>query len=257
MAYDNTTSGLSATDVKAALDELAASGGGGGGGAGQGGSWLFVEEYTLTSGSDLDVPLPDYDHIKLEILSVPGTDGNRLDAQVTDDNFSTVKSGASDYEWATGRLNPTGTGWANNEDSADTLIRVVHGGAGSAADEFTHATMYVYGANDSALKTVTRTEGVRINNTGNSNLDACVGQYNSTGVVNGIRFLTGSTGSTLVVRVYRPVRSSADFGNIIGGEWKYVESFQASGGTIDVLGRPAGNIKSSAGGSSTKTTVKN
>jgi len=175
-----------------------------GGGSG-GGGWSLESTNTATTQAELDVPLPAADFLKLECIFIPVTDSVLLNGRVTTDNFTSVESGASDYEWNAARYR----GGATNQSSdlSDSEMTFNQNGMGNDADGAYRFTLYCRGHSNAALLTCFDGKGVVRDTGAGFGQMFIMGNYiGATTVVDGIRFFFSSGNiSSATVRVYSPV----------------------------------------------------
>lgn len=126
IAYDNATSGLTATDTQAAIDEvegrvdtLEAS---------PPGLVLLASGVISSPQATLDIPLTSYTSYRaIKILLsnfVPATDDVELWLRFSTDGGSNYDAGASDYAWHNGGGRDNSTSVIGQNDSADSELRV-------------------------------------------------------------------------------------------------------------------------------------
>jgi hypothetical protein len=155
-----------------------------------GGSFVFIERVTVTADATVDIPLSDtYDSFYLEYYFTPSTDNIETRLRVTEDNFATVKSGASDYGWAQTRSN-TSTG-VSQSDGLSYILLVT--GQGNAAGEFTSGLINVLNAKETAPTRISHLSNY-VSITGVHSRAGTEGAYKANAVVDGIRiFPSGGT----------------------------------------------------------------
>jgi len=111
--YDNTLSGLTATDVQAAIDELAAV-------PAPSSDFELIQVYTASSSATLDIVLPS-GYSEFEIVGkniVPATNQSVLYARTSVDGGSTFAASSGNYDWAN-RIQ-IGGGTVSNFNEGDT-----------------------------------------------------------------------------------------------------------------------------------------
>lgn len=157
------------------------------------GDLVELGEYSVSAGSALDIDLPSgYRAFVLEGYAQPATDGSDLHLNVTDDGFSTVESGASDYAHLDGRLNGTSSNTVSGS-TGDSKI-VLANNIGNATNEHWQGMIHISGAVDSALHTEFYTRHGRINSGSTYNMGYGGGRYKVASTINGVR-LTASSGN--------------------------------------------------------------
>ena len=229
VSYDNTVSGLAATDVKAAIDEIAAGGGGGGGGGG--GTWKFVETVEASASAFVDVTLPSTGLVKIVYEDVvPATDNVVLQMQLK--NGGSLQNGATDYDFNRQRSFSGSTSRAFTSDTGGDAQAEIEQAYGSAAGEHGAGEIFIAGHTVSADFTIFSGWGVHAGQASGDFVEyAHAGRRNATGVHDEVRF-TFSSGNitTGKFHVYSLVTSAA----AAGGAWEHVASYTPSGGTITV-----------------------
>jgi hypothetical protein len=155
IVYDNGTSGLTAADVQAAVDEvegrvdtLEASPG----------THTLIASGALSSQATLDIPLDGdtWDEVEISLIDiVPATDVVELFMRF--DQGAGVLSGASDYQWASMRNATAAT------DTADSEIRISDS-LGSTAGERLTVKVHLYRPGDADLIKAAHWTGGQRNN---------------------------------------------------------------------------------------------
>ncbi len=153
---------------------------------GGGGSMTYVGKTTFSGAAQVDIPLSSsYTSHKIEFYITVATDSVGLDARITTDNFSTVKSGASDYVYTQLRSSASSTAVSSSSGAA-AISLVVTAAIGNAANEFAAGEIMVINAPDTAPTTV---EGRLQYMTPATAVGQSIttGSYLATTAVNGIR----------------------------------------------------------------------
>ncbi len=161
---------------------------------------VFQETVSVAGQVNADIPLTTPNAVSYEIIyrlvTDAAGDGDNIDIQVTDDDFATVESGASDYAWNDARaFQTTFTGSGNNSDSSITLTTSL----GSAAGEGTWGSIMVSFPHDTGSFTDFQFKHNRLNSNGNFNSAFGGGIYAITSGINGIRLtITPTTGAPTI-----------------------------------------------------------
>lgn len=171
--------------------------------AGGGGAWTLINSggTTFTTASTVDIPLASgYVAHQIIFYATFSTDAGDLNAQVTTDNFSTVKSGVSDYNYNSWRGNTSGN--SNTTSNGTTLIKMITNKGSAAGDDAT-GEFTVWFADDSAkLTALTKRITYGIGGGASPGIEVGDGRYLTAATVNGIR-LAPSTGTmTGSYRIY-------------------------------------------------------
>lgn len=117
---------------------------------GGGGDMEFITRQTVTTLSAVDIALPDaYDSFRIEFYFIPSTDGIGLNAAVSDDNFSSVEAGATDYHYS--RLSHAATSTGVVSSNGTTIISIVATASiGNDTSEYSAGTIEVINAKETA-----------------------------------------------------------------------------------------------------------
>jgi hypothetical protein len=126
--YDNSSSGLTATDAQAAIDEVAAASGASPPG------WFVVSVVTISDDASVDFTDLDPDlSYEVEIIDyIPATDGGVLHLLTSSDNGSNFDTGASDYAWWRSFVSdavPTQNDFGDDAD--DSIVAAAAAGTGT------------------------------------------------------------------------------------------------------------------------------
>lgn len=167
-------------------------------------SWGYpgpIATYTGTAAAQVDVALPSgYVRHRLVIAILPATSGVEIRCRITDDNFSTVESGASDYYYNDFRVWP-GTNTGNSGSNAADHIRLASANGNTLARSFI-GTFDVLFAADSAWPTDVQQQHNRINGSGDSSCAFGGGRYLTASAVNGLRIYASSGNIDYTIYVY-------------------------------------------------------
>jgi hypothetical protein len=129
----------------------------------------------------------DYSHYILVYNNVlPATDNVSLGLQVSTDNASTFKTGASDYSY--GRLAASAAGTSSTGDNTETYIPI-YLAQGNAAGELASGQIIIYNPMLAADKTHITANSCGITSAGNTSIELLAGMYNTAAATNAIRLL--------------------------------------------------------------------
>lgn len=228
-----TGAGVTVTDAGGNQANIAIpGGGGGGGGGGLAGVWEYVETVSGASVSELDIDVPDADRILLVGNANLATDNETLELRVTTDGFSTVESGASDYSWGVLGKTSTSTSSTQQNDSADSEIRLSISTIGGNATERIFFATEIMGPRNTSALTGVMTNAVHVFENPATRHGQSAGVYNATTAVDGVRLFAGSGNiDDIEVHVYKLNTTSTT----ATGRWQFVEEVTAaSASEIDV-----------------------
>jgi hypothetical protein len=166
-----------------------------------GGSWaidivatreIFIEELTGSSVSEVDIDLSGtYDAYVIKGQMTPASDGVQLYARFTTDGFSTIESGASDYQWVDWRAFVTGD--SATASSGDSKIELAPNIGNASNELITGEIATVWYPHDTGIYTRVVSNAMRVANVSNAfAVQNAAGQYEATDDVDGIRLYFGS-----------------------------------------------------------------
>lgn len=190
VGYDNATSSLTATNVKAAVDELQAEKG-----------MDIIESGALSAASSLDITdlSANYRSYIIEFDDLaPADDNVSLLLRTSSDNGTTFDSGASDYSWA------IATGVTGDNDTADTAIRLATATVlqlGNAAGEVASGRITIHNPMDSGGNTQIDMVGTVTTSDGVPTINQASGHRATAEANDAIRILMGS-GSNIATMNY-------------------------------------------------------
>lgn len=168
-----------------------------------GGAYTLINSggTTFSAATQVDIVLStSYIAHKIVLYSTFSSDGANLNGQITTDNFSTIKSGASDYKYDSARGN-TGA-LANTSSTGATAIRMATN-VGSAAGDDMHGEVNIYFAADSGkLTKLTKNLIYGIGGGTNEGIEFGDGTYTTAATVNGIRLAPSAGNMTGKYYVY-------------------------------------------------------
>ena len=171
----------------------------GGVGAG-GGAWSFVQTVTGSGVSSVDINLPDADQVKLVIDADPADDGIDLEGVITDDGFTTVETGASDYRWAQSRMFPPSSDNITGVNGDAHMVFCE--GMGNDTGEGFVGEIICYDPQNANRFAAFKCEGILHNSGNNSLLINSFGAYETIGTVDGLRLRAESGNMDITVHVY-------------------------------------------------------
>lgn len=162
--------------------------------SGGSGDFVYVGRTPVSAVTNVDIPLSSsYDSFYIEFYLTPGTDNVNLNASITDDNFSTVEAGATDYAYTSLRSTASSTGVTSSNGT--TIIQVVNAGQGNAAGEFMSGNIQVINAKESGAPTTIIFDQNYINSSaGAYGQSRTMASYRQNSVIDGLR-LTFSSGT--------------------------------------------------------------
>ena len=176
-------------------------------GGGGGGAWSFISRQTATSVAQLDVAIPtDVPNVLviLRVRAASGTSEPRF--RVTTDNFTTVKSGASDYRYTVNRSRTGSVGFFVDNASNVSFMQLTPFSAPSALPDFVDATFYVAAAGDATKSTYFYGQSVHL--IGEMSINNIGGSYRAAETINGLRFFySGANIAEIEANVYGQVTS--------------------------------------------------
>lgn len=114
------------------------------------GDFTFIGRTVVTTLSAVDIPLSaSYGSFHVEFYFTASNDNIGLNAAVSDDNFSTVEAGATDYYYT--RLAASGTATGVVSSNGTTVVSVLGTSSiGNAANEYTEGTIEVVNAKETS-----------------------------------------------------------------------------------------------------------
>ena len=174
-------------------------------GVGSGGGMLdFVETVEVTGAAQIDVPLPDNELIVLIGEVTFATDAVILQARTTVNNFSTVDSGATDYQWTHQRIFEGSTSWTGVTSAGAAEINVTHNNMGNVAGERATFMMRIVTPQDATYKTQIygETQVLTSFDAGPNTLIG-FGMRDAAQAVNGVRLFASSGNITSKVHVFK------------------------------------------------------
>lgn len=164
-----------------------------GGGVGGGGDLTFIERVAVSAVSTVDIDLPDgYDSFYVELYVAPSSDGIGITAEVTDDGFTSVETGATDYHYTQHRHSASSAA-VQSSNGAASFPFLVASSLGNAANEYTAGTIEVLHAKETS-PTFIRTDVNYVTAAGAFGASKNVAGFKPTQSLNGIR-LTPSAGT--------------------------------------------------------------
>lgn len=186
--YDNSTSGLTATDVQAAIDEVATTE-----------MWRLVNTVTGSGVASLDVPLSTGVAYLIKGSLVPATDGVALYARTSDSGA--YNAGAADYSWNHQRIFQGGTGWNNTTDSSDSEIEMSIAAIGNAAGEGVDIEVEIWNPSNAARRPAIKHSTMLHTTAADIVRYEGIGQRLNAEACDGVRFLmsSGNLSGTLYV----------------------------------------------------------
>jgi len=158
--------------------------------AGGGGGGPTVDTYSPSGAATVDIDLSAVTgNAIIEYFLEPATDNVALWGRVTDDGFTTVKSGGSDYSYFDYRQGTGGT--ATSSSNSDSKM-IMQNPIGNNTNEYASGSFTVYQPGNSSFVTTIQGQGNRQNPSGQQNMDNFVGTYQTASVVDGIQLLMQS-----------------------------------------------------------------
>lgn len=168
-----------------------------------GGMWSFVETVTATTASEIDIPIGTAEEYLVVLDVVTASDNVELHAQVTDDGFTSVESGASDYRNAFRRMFSNGNTYTVVDDAVDGETQMLFGQAlGSGSGEFFRAIVRVTSPAVATRTTHFVAEGVQYNQSPIGVYTRAYSTYRTASVVDGFRVAAASGNITATAHVY-------------------------------------------------------
>jgi len=150
---------------------------------------VLLQTIDLTDVTEIDIDLPAgyFQHIIEGLLEV-GTTGVSIRCRFTNDGFTSVREGATDYSYADQRFAAGNSTEGETFDATADHIQLAVGMRNNATDGFFGA-ITVFNALDAALQTGFDNDSIRTNASGNGSSAYGFGKYNGTAEAhNGIRF---------------------------------------------------------------------
>lgn len=163
------------------------------GAIGGGGDLIFIGRTAVSASSAVDIALPAiYDSFHIEFYFTASADQIGLNGAITDDNFATVESGATDYYYT--RLAHTGTSTGVVTSNGTTAISILGTSSiGNASNEYCDGSIQVFNAKETA-PTHIRIDISWVTGTTTYGSTRCMAAYKQTGSVNGLR-ITPTSGT--------------------------------------------------------------
>lgn len=163
-----------------------ASGGGSGG-------LTFIQRTVVSALSTVDIPLSNsYDSFYIEYYLAPSVDSIGINLNVTDDNFATIETGATDYYYTQVRSSASSTG-VSSSNGTSAIALLIGASLGNAANEFTSGHIGVINSKETA-PTHIQSDISYVTPATAFGQSRGIGVFKPTSVVNGIR-LTPSSGN--------------------------------------------------------------
>jgi len=164
-----------------------------------GGVWVLLSTQTASNSSMIDFT-SDIDStyrryaIFIDDLT-PATDAVDLYMRISTDGGSTWKSGASDYDYTTRAISPTG--WVDSVSGGGAAQMLMTGGSGTlrhgnGAVENGHAEIYINNPAGASKYTTFNAEAHYINENGRAVISMSTSFYKATTAVDGIRLYFSS-----------------------------------------------------------------
>lgn len=171
------------------------------GGGGSSGALQFIGRVPVSALSAVDIALPDgYDSFHIEFYFTASADQIGLNAAVTDDNFATVESGATDYYYS--RLAHTASSTGVVSSNGTTVISVLGTSSiGNAANEYCEGSIEVINAKETA-PTGLRIDISWITGTTTFGSTRAMASYKQTNLINGLRITPTSGNLTGFYKVW-------------------------------------------------------
>lgn len=162
---------------------------------------VLLASYSGAAASRADIALPSgYSRLTLVLHATFSADGGNLTAQVTTDNFATVKSGASAYNYNSWRAN-TSTYTNTTSNAASSIVLATN--KGNAAGDDMMGTIAVFFAGDAAKITrLIKSLTYGIGGSASPGVEQGDGAYLTAEAVNGIRIAPSTGTFTYEIYVY-------------------------------------------------------
>ena len=166
-------------------------------GGGGGGAFVFQETVSASALVDVDLPLTTANAVAYEIIFAfkvdADGDGEELFGQITDDGFTTVESGATDYAWNSVRDATSTTNIQTNEDEVHLLLGTNLGGSG---DEQCGGSLLITHPHDVNFRTAFLIDYHKHSSTPSINYESGGGFYMTESDIDGLRLFLSITSGT-------------------------------------------------------------
>lgn len=152
-----------------------------------------ISSHSGSAASSADIPLPSgYSRLRIVIYATFSTDGGNLTAQFTDDNFATVESGASDYNYSSWRVNTSAT--ADDTSNAASSILLLTNKGNAAGDDLAGEIDVYFAGDSSKITRLMKSLTHGIGGSASPGAERGDGAYLTASAINGIR-IAPSTGT--------------------------------------------------------------